>query len=63
MEMLIVWSPMPATRPQLFFCERLQGGVMMVIMSNLLDDVKAAIGILHTANLVFGDLRRHQQDR
>ena len=77
MEMLIEWSPMPATRPQLFFCERLQGGVMMVIMevvncrdafhhfsgtktipSNLLDDVKAAIGILHTVNLVFGDLRR-----
>ena len=33
------------------------------VPSNLLDDVKAAIGILHTANLVFGDLRRHQQDR
>ena len=63
--------------PELFFCERLQGGVMMVIMelvhcrdafhhfsgtktipSNLLDDVKAAIGVLHSANLVFGDLRR-----
>ncbi|KAI0301747.1 hypothetical protein B0F90DRAFT_1628224, partial [Multifurca ochricompacta] len=62
--------------PQLFFCERLQGGVMMVIMelvvgrdafhhfgsktipSDLLDDVKAAISILHDANLVFGDMRR-----
>jgi hypothetical protein len=62
--------------PQLFFCERLQGGVMMVIMelvvgrdafhhfgstktipSDLLDDVKAAIFILHEANLVFGDMR------
>jgi hypothetical protein len=32
--------------PQLFFCERLQGG-------DLLDDVK-----VHGANLVFGDLRR-----
>lgn len=30
------------------------------VPSNLLDDVKAAIGILH---IVFGDLRRHQQDR
>ena len=63
--------------PELFFCERLQGGVMMVIMelvsakdashhfgsaekipSDLLDDVKAAISILHNANLVFGDVRR-----
>lgn len=63
--------------PQLLFCERLQGGVMMVIMervdgrdafhhfgstkaipSDLLDDVKAAIFILHEANLVFGDMRR-----
>ncbi|KAI0291519.1 hypothetical protein B0F90DRAFT_1956242 [Multifurca ochricompacta] len=62
--------------PQLFFCERLQGGVMMVIMelvvgkdafhhfggktipSDLLKDVKAAISILHDANLVFGDMRR-----
>jgi hypothetical protein len=63
--------------PQLFFCERLRGGVMMVIMelvdgrdafhhfgstktipSDLLDDVKAAISILHDANLVFGDMRR-----
>ncbi|KAK2464093.1 hypothetical protein APHAL10511_003880 [Amanita phalloides] len=62
--------------PQLFFCERLQGGVMMVIMelvngrdafyhfgnkaipSDLLDNVKEAISILHRANLVFGDMRR-----
>ncbi|KAK2460127.1 hypothetical protein APHAL10511_007806 [Amanita phalloides] len=62
--------------PQLFFCERLQGGVMMVIMelvdgrdafyhfsnktipSDLLDNMKNAITILHNANLVFGDMRQ-----
>jgi tRNA A-37 threonylcarbamoyl transferase component Bud32 len=63
--------------PQLFFCKRLLGGVVMVIVelvngrdafhhfgstktipSTVLDNVKAAISILHSTNFVFGDMRR-----
>ncbi|EKM75545.1 hypothetical protein AGABI1DRAFT_109310 [Agaricus bisporus var. burnettii JB137-S8] len=62
--------------PTLFFCEKLRGGMMMIVMelvdgkdaheyflhnnlpSDILTQVERAVGILHSRNLVFGDLRR-----
>ena len=62
--------------PHLFFCERIQGEITMVITefidgrdahyhfmnqglpSNILNDVKHAVKVLHDAGYVFGDLRR-----